>query len=210
MRSSWTSRAAAVGLAVLLAAAAVAVSQAQIDVARAPDVARALDGARAPDGARAHIPDGGSADSPVPDVLARAAGLRLAPLPAAARLYALNCQGCHGAAGVSVAEIPTLARRVGYFARSAEGRRYLIEVPNVALSSGSDADVAAIMNYVLTTFSRAELPADFRPYTAREVATLRRARIDPAARRRQVIAELLAAGRIPSASTLALPTVELY
>lgn len=148
--------------------------------------------------------------SSVPDVLARAAGLRLAPLPQAERLYALNCQGCHGASGVSVAEIPTLARRVGYFARIADGRRYLIEVPNVALSAASDADVAAIMNYVLLRFSRAELPEGFKPYTAAEVRMLRRARIDPAMRRRQVVAELLAARRIPSALTLALPTVGLY
>jgi mono/diheme cytochrome c family protein len=146
----------------------------------------------------------------VPDVLARQAGLRLKPLPRAARLYALNCQGCHGEAGVSVPEVPALAGRAGYFARIPEGRRYLIQVPNVALNASSDEDLAAIMNWVLLTFSRRELPADFRPFTAQEVGQLRTERIDPAARRRHLVDELIAQHRLPSADALALPVIDPY
>ncbi|HLW25604.1 MAG TPA: hypothetical protein VKT22_14715 [Steroidobacteraceae bacterium] len=148
--------------------------------------------------------------SEVPDVVARAAGLKLKPMARAARLYALNCQGCHGEAGVSVPEIPRLAGRVGYFARLAEGRRYLVQLPNVALNPSSDADIAEILNFVLLTFSRAQLPADFHPYRAAEVGALRRERIEPAARRRQVVAALLAARRIPSSDVLSLPQPVLY
>jgi len=146
----------------------------------------------------------------VPDALTRESGLRVAPLPRPARLYALNCQGCHGEAGVSVPEIPTLASRIGYFTRIPEGRRYLIEVPNVALNPSSDRDIAELMNWVLVTFSRAELPADFQPYTAEEVGVLRKERIDPRTRRRDVIQELIAAEKLPSADALAPASTILY
>jgi mono/diheme cytochrome c family protein len=149
-------------------------------------------------------------DSNVPDVVTRGSGLTLAPMPRPAQLYATNCQGCHGESGSSAAEIPMLAGRVGYFTRIPEGRRYLVQVPNVALNANSDADIAAVLNWLLATYSRAQLPADFKPYTASEVAELRRARIDVAASRRRVIDALVAAGQIPSADALALPHVVLY
>jgi mono/diheme cytochrome c family protein len=148
--------------------------------------------------------------SNVPDAVTRRSGLTLAPMPRTAQLYATNCQGCHGEVGRSAAEIPTLAGRVGYFTRIPEGRRYLVQVPNVALNANSDADIAAVLNWVLATYSRAQLPPDFKPYTASEVGELRQARIDVAATRRGVIDALLAAGQIPSADALALPHIVLY
>jgi mono/diheme cytochrome c family protein len=148
--------------------------------------------------------------SNVPDVVTRRSGLTLAPMPRAAQLYASNCQGCHGELGSSAAEIPTLAGRVGYFTRLPAGRRYLVQVPNVALNANSDADIAAVLNWLLATYSRAQLPPDFEPYTASEVGELRQARIDVAATRRRVIDALAAAGQIPSTDTLALPAIVLY
>jgi len=190
--------------------AVTAVTAAPAVVAAAPAAVAAATPGAASAGAQTPGPASGAAATPVPDVLARAEGLRLAPLPRAAQLYALNCQGCHGEAGVSVPEVPPLAHRVGYFARLPAGRRYLVEVPNVALNPASDADLALLLNWLLATFSRAELPADFRPYSAPEVGALRRVRIDPAVRRRQVVAALVAARRIPSADTLALVPAGLY
>lgn len=146
----------------------------------------------------------------VPDVVARQSGLRLAPMPRAARLYAENCQGCHGAAGRSVQEIPALAGRAGYFARSAEGRRYLVQVPNVALNPNSDADIAALMNWMLNAFSADELPPSFTPYSADEVAAARGERIDVAATRRRVVAQLLAGGQLPAPDALAVAPSVLY
>jgi mono/diheme cytochrome c family protein len=140
----------------------------------------------------------------VPDVVARQSGLRLAPMSRPARTYAANCQGCHGHRGVSVAEIPPLAGRIGYFVRIPEGRNYLVQVPNVAMNASSDQDIAEVLNWALTTFSREQLPADFRPYTASEVSALRSARIEPTAVRPRIVAELLAAGQIPSADVLAI------
>lgn len=193
---------------IALAATLLGVAAFALSLEGMPAGGVALEGGSA--GGSAGGPAGTVAPVVVPDVLARAVGLKLAPMPRAAQLYALNCQGCHGEAGVSVPEIPTLAGRAGYFVRIPAGRAYLIQVPNVALNPSSDADVAAIVNWLLLTFSRAQLPADFKPYTAAEVGTLRRARIDPTVRRREVVAELLAARRIPSAHALALPPAALY
>ncbi len=146
----------------------------------------------------------------VPDVLTRQSGLRVAPMPRVAQTYATNCQGCHGERGVSASEIPSLAGRVGYFVRLAEGRRYIVQVPNVALNPNSDEDIAALLNWVLTTYSPGELPADFKPYTAAEVGELRKTRIDVVAQRRRVIQELVASQQIASADLLALPQISLY
>jgi mono/diheme cytochrome c family protein len=148
--------------------------------------------------------------SNVPDAVTRKTGLHVEPMARPARIYAENCEGCHGWAGVSVTEIPTLKGRVGYFARIPEGRRYLVQVPNVALNPSSDEDIAAMMNWLLVTYSRDELPADFVPYSAVEVAQLRKARIDVAADRRRVIAALVAANELPSPDVLSIPHASLY
>jgi mono/diheme cytochrome c family protein len=146
----------------------------------------------------------------VPDAVTRKTGLRVEPMTRPARIYAENCEGCHGWAGVSVTEIPTLKGRIGYFARIPEGRRYLMQVPNVALNPSSDEDIAAMMNWLLATFSREQLPADFVPYTAQEVAGLRKARIDVAADRRRVVAALVAAKELPAPDALTIPHASLY
>ncbi len=148
--------------------------------------------------------------SNVPDVVTQRSGLRLAPMSRPAQTYATNCQGCHGELGSSASEIPRLAGRVGYFARTPAGRRYLVQVPNVALNPSSDDDIAAVLNWLLRTYSRAQLPPDFEPYTAAEVAALRQARIDVNAVRARVIEELVATEQIPSADALALAHTSLY
>jgi len=150
-----------------------------------------------------------TAPTNVPDAVTRRTGLRVAPMPRAAQLYAANCQGCHGL-GRSVNEIPALADRVGYFVRIPEGRAYLVQVPNVAMNPGSDADIAELLNWVLGTYSRPQLPPDFRGYTADEVGRLRTQRIDVKERRRRVVELLLTNHQIPSADALAIPPSGLY
>ena len=148
--------------------------------------------------------------SNVPDAVTRRSGLQLTPMSRPSQLYATNCQGCHGEAGVSVAEIPTLAGRIGYFVRIPAGRDYLLQVPNVALNPNSDQAIAELMNWVLKRFSPAQLPADFRPYTAEEVGQARRQRIDVKARRREIVEQLAAQQQIPSADALAMAPSSLY
>ncbi|MGK9165136.1 cytochrome c [Inquilinus limosus] len=146
----------------------------------------------------------------VPDVQLRDSPLRLARILGPAQDFANNCQGCHGPGGVSVDEIPALAGRVGYFARIPEGRAYLVEVPNVAQSQLDSARIAALMNWMLRTFSPTELPADFQPYTAEEVDRLRRARINPVVERQKIIAMLVERGQLDDGTRLALKPFRNY
>jgi mono/diheme cytochrome c family protein len=155
------------------------------------------------------IPDAVPSEA-LPDALARSGGTRVARILGPARDFANNCQGCHGHDGYSVTEIPQLLNRVGYFARTREGRAYLIEVPNVAQSQLDDKRLAELMNWLLATYSRAQLPPDFIPYTAEEVGRLRRARIEPATARAAVIDMLVAQGEIADTSVLALPVFRNY
>ena len=102
--------------------------------------------------------------------------------------YMLHCQGCHLPDGTGIrGRVPQLKGLVGNFLRTEDGRAYVIEVPGVATSRLGDAELAAVVNWMLTNFSRSELPTPFRPYTAEEVALLRKnPEPDPDARRARI------------------------
>jgi mono/diheme cytochrome c family protein len=89
--------------------------------------------------------------------------------------YLLGCGGCHGEQGVSNSKlVPDLRSQVGYFLAEPEGRSYIARLPNVAFNTSSDQDLADVLNYVIFSFGGASTPKDSRPYTAVEVAELRR------------------------------------
>ena len=140
----------------------------------------------------------------VPDVLVRRHGT---PIPRVAPVeedYARNCQGCHGHEGFSVSEVPRLEGRVGVFLHTAQGRAYLVQVPNVLQVHLSDERLATMLNWMLARFSPDQLPSDFKPYSAAEVRELRTHRLESViARRRDVIDGLVRAGVIPNAEVLA-------
>jgi mono/diheme cytochrome c family protein len=119
-----------------------------------------------------------------------------------ATTYAANCAGCHGALGHSSGEMPVLVNRIGYFARIPDGRAYLAQVPGVAMSAVSDDDLAQMLNWLLKTYSAAQLPPGFKDYTGAEVSELRRNPIIPSVRRNEVVQALVAAGQIASSSVL--------
>ncbi len=89
--------------------------------------------------------------------------------------YVEHCSGCHGMQGNSApADIPVLRDRVGYFMCTAEGRDYLIRLPNVAYSAITDnQELADMMNFVVFGLGGRSAPANARPFTASEVARLR-------------------------------------
>jgi mono/diheme cytochrome c family protein len=91
-----------------------------------------------------------------------------------AELYTLNCWGCHKphAEGIP-GTVPRLADSMGDFLHVPGGRAYLVQVPGVATAALSDAEIAEVLNWLLFTFNKAELPEDFKPYTAAEVARYR-------------------------------------
>jgi hypothetical protein len=90
--------------------------------------------------------------------------------------YVEHCSGCHGMQGNSApAEIPVLRDRVGYFMCTREGRDYLIRLPNVAYSAiGDNQELADMMNFVVFGLGGASAPRTAKPFTAAEVARLRR------------------------------------
>jgi cytochrome c553 len=90
--------------------------------------------------------------------------------------WTLNCQGCHRPDGTgSAGTAPSLAGTVARFLSVPGGREYLGRVPGVATSPLSDADLSEVMNWMLWRFDQANIPADFRPFTAAEIGQLRTA-----------------------------------
>ncbi len=112
------------------------------------------------------------------------------------QLYTLNCWGCHQphAQGIP-GSVPRLSSSMGYFVHLPEGRAYLAEVPGVASSPLSDGEVAQVLNWMLLTFSRPQLPGRFVPYTAEEIRRCREHKlIDVTSTRRSLAARLKAMG----------------
>jgi mono/diheme cytochrome c family protein len=99
-----------------------------------------------------------------------------APLEKVYSNYLLGCGGCHGIDGVSNARlVPQLRGQVGYFLNTKQGREYLVRLPNVAFYTASNEELAEMLNYMVFTFGGAGVPASAKPYTAVEVARLRKA-----------------------------------
>lgn len=90
--------------------------------------------------------------------------------------FQLECSGCHLAdgAGSRANDVPRMKDFVGHFLEVEGGREFLVRVPGVAQSSYTDAQLAALLNWILTGGMAGEsTPETFRPYTAAEVGRLR-------------------------------------
>lgn len=89
--------------------------------------------------------------------------------------YVLHCQGCHQAGGTGLpGSVPQLKDSVAMVATAPGGREYMARVPGVAQSQLDDAAVARLLNWIVAYFDSEHLPADFRPFTAEEIAPLRK------------------------------------
>ncbi|GLK93133.1 hypothetical protein GCM10008164_08690 [Achromobacter xylosoxidans] len=109
--------------------------------------------------------------------------------------YVLQCAGCHRVDGRGSGRhgIPDFRNSVGAFAHLPAGREYLVRVPGAAQSQLSNAELAAVLNWVVEEFSPAQLPADFRPYTEEEVAQVRPRRYEDVVPVRHELAQSLSA-----------------
>ena len=106
--------------------------------------------------------------------------------------YTLNCMGCHSPTGAGVAgKIPPLRHSLGYFMHLPQGREFAVRVPGASNSALDDSELAEVVNWLLVSYNREELPADFRPYTTEEVARLRRPALAEVAQRRAHLVEML-------------------
>lgn len=101
----------------------------------------------------------------------------------------LHCQGCHLSDGRGFpGRVPGL-RDLTRFARTAEGRAYLVRVPGVAQADLDDARVAALLDWVLANLGDDTAdPPDVARFSAEEVARARGVPVaDLAALRRAVL-----------------------
>ncbi|HET7756926.1 MAG TPA: cytochrome c [Steroidobacteraceae bacterium] len=114
--------------------------------------------------------------------------------------YMLYCMGCHGADARGVAgKVPPLAVSLGRFMRTGAGRSYVLRVPGAANSALSDAQLAAVLNWLAERYSAADEPRA-APFTAAEVARERHTPLaDVKAARREAVRELAASGATPPA-----------
>jgi len=90
--------------------------------------------------------------------------------------YQLECSGCHlvDGEGARANDVPRMKGFVGHFLDVEGGREFLARVPGVSQSSFTDAQLAALLNWVLTGgMAGASAPHDFKPYSASEVGRLR-------------------------------------
>jgi len=135
----------------------------------------------------------------------RAAGLLaalvLTPIAAAGpeQDYILYCMGCHGATAQGVpGRIPPLAGALARFMRTADGRNYVLRVPGAANSVLSDAQLAAVLNWLADRYRNPADPVP-EPFTPEEVAQVRHVPLaDVQATRREVVRALAASGAAPS------------
>ena len=88
--------------------------------------------------------------------------------------YMLHCQGCHLPGGIGHPGIvPNMRNQVGLFLQSRDGRAFLVQVPGVAQSSLDDAQLAALMNWMLPEFDPIHVEPDFEKFTAAEISEYR-------------------------------------
>jgi mono/diheme cytochrome c family protein len=88
--------------------------------------------------------------------------------------YMLNCQGCHLSDGQGFpGSVPDLRGAMGRFAGVPGGRAYLVQVPGSRNAPIDDAALAAVLNWMMDTFSASTRPADYAPFTREEVARAR-------------------------------------
>jgi mono/diheme cytochrome c family protein len=89
--------------------------------------------------------------------------------------YVLHCQGCHQAEGLGLpGAVPALKDSVARVVSAPGGREYVSRVPGVAQSQLDDAAVARLLNWIVVYYDAEHLPADFRPFTAGEIAAGRK------------------------------------
>jgi mono/diheme cytochrome c family protein len=116
--------------------------------------------------------------------------------------YMLYCMGCHGPQAEGVpGKVPPLAHALSRYMRSPAGRNYILRVPGAANSVLSDAELAAVLNWVAQTYDAKELSGGVPLFTATEVSSLRHVPLTSVlATRSAVVRELTATGSAPPAS----------
>jgi hypothetical protein len=83
--------------------------------------------------------------------------------------------GCHGTQAEGVpGKVPPLANTLSRFMRTPEGRNYILRVPGAANSALSDAQLAAVLNWLAVTYDTDATTHTTAPFTSEEVSQVRR------------------------------------
>jgi len=107
--------------------------------------------------------------------------------------YLQYCSGCHreDGRGAPAKGIPNMRGVLGHFLRVDGGREFIVKVPGVSHTPLADSDVAALMNWLLAGIAQPSTPSGTAPYTADEIARLRRERlVDVPGTRKQLVERL--------------------
>lgn len=89
--------------------------------------------------------------------------------------FLLYCSGCHRPSGEGKApHVPTLLGELGRMLSVPEMRPYLVRIPGSLQAPINDADLTALINWMLEEFNADSLPADFQKLTVDEVTAARR------------------------------------
>ncbi len=94
--------------------------------------------------------------------------------------YLLQCQGCHLADGRGSPEhgVPDLRGILARYLALPEGREYVVRVPGASGSPLSDAELAAVVNWMAEAFGPQAIARTVPPLTAEFVARVRRPPLD--------------------------------
>jgi hypothetical protein len=121
--------------------------------------------------------------------------------PGARDKYILFCAGCHGmdgeggGGGGGTKLISPFVPSIGVFLNDPEGRVYLANVGGVTSAGMTEAETAAVLNYIVSSFGSATAPKTFVPYTPEEIRALRERRVDdPITLRKEIGGRLAKAG----------------
>jgi hypothetical protein len=111
--------------------------------------------------------------------------------------YMLQCMGCHTPDGSGEpGRVPSLKATLAPFARSPEGRRFLVQVPGASQSTLSNAELAELLNWMIQNLST-HPPGRFTPYTEAEVAGYRSTPLVAVQATRAKLLQSLTAGVAP-------------
>lgn len=108
--------------------------------------------------------------------------------------YLLRCSGCHDRDGTGLprAGIPALPGYIDAFAGDDDGRTYITHVPGVVATGLNDAEIAAVLNYVIDEWGD---PSRIEPFTEAEVTRRKAIPVsDVVAYRRQIVQRLKTGG----------------
>jgi mono/diheme cytochrome c family protein len=109
-------------------------------------------------------------------------------------LFMMECQGCHmsdGRGGVNA--VPSMNQQVAQFLTVPGGREFLAQVPGIARSGLNDAEVTAVLNWLLNEFGPQEIAAQYPPYTVEEISHLRKTPLTEVKQKRAALLKLIEA-----------------